>query len=135
MSTKQNSTEIPTWVLAYAGFLVLLGLGAGVTAIIDPKTIFMNPTMPYAEVVPITLMFAARNIALGTIAAIALFKKDPKYLFMVFIARFVVEIGDLIVALTTDLSTLSPLIILVIWIFMFIIPEAMGINALLKLID
>lgn len=135
MSTKQNPNAIPTWLLGYTGFLVLLGLGAGITAIVAPASIFMNPTMPYGDVVPITLMFAARNIALGTIAVIALLRRDPKYLLLLFIARFVVEIGDLIVALTTDLSTLSPVVILITWLILFIIPQGMGINVLRKLVD
>lgn len=134
MTTQSQKSAVPMWVLAYTGFLIVLGFGAGMLALVSPQNIFLNVTIDFSQITAITSMFAARNVALGSIAAYALFKRDAKFLLMVFAARFVVEVLDLIITLATGLVGGSPVIIIVVWVIVFLLPEFLGILALNRII-
>jgi len=99
----------------------------------SPQNIFQNVQVDFAQITAITAMFAARNVALGTIAAFALWQRDPKYLLMVFIARFIVELLDLIITVAAALVSAPALLIVVVWIMVFLLPQFIGIRVLFRL--
>lgn len=135
MTLQSPKSAVPTWILAYTGFLIVLGFGAGILALVSPQNIFLTVTIDFTQITAVTSMFAARNIALGSIAAYALFKRDPKFLLMVFAARFIVEVLDLIITLATGLVGGSPVIIIAVWVIVFLLPEFLGILALNRIIQ
>lgn len=130
----EDVKRIPGWILWYTGFLILLGFGAGALAFFSPGNIFQNVEADYGAIRAITAMFAARNVALGTIAAIALWQRDPKFLLMVFVARFIVELLDLIITVATTLVSFNMPILITSWVIIFLVPQGLGILALLKLV-
>lgn len=132
MTTPLQNKPVPGWILAYTVFLIILGFGAGALALLSPQNIFLNVQVDFGLVTAITAMFAARNIALGSIAGYALYRRDPKYLLIIFIARFIVEVLDLIITLATGLVSASPVIIVAVWVIVFLLPEFLGIMALRK---
>ncbi len=130
----ENTNQIPKWINYYTMFFVVLGFSAAAIGYFMPGLMFMNVKVEFAEITTITGMFGARNLTFGAMALLALKLKDPKYYFMLFVARFVTELQDMVVLTTTNAMPVPAVVVIISWLIFFLIPEFLAIKKLRKLI-
>ena len=57
-----------------------------------------------------------------------------KFYFMLFVARFVTELQDMVVLTTTNAMPVPAVMVIISWLIFFLIPEFLAIKKLRKLI-
>ncbi|MDX2189325.1 MAG: hypothetical protein SFY32_05645 [Bacteroidota bacterium] len=124
----ENSNQIPKWIKYYTIFFVVLGFNAAAIGYFMPGMMFMNVKVDFAEITTITGMFGARNLTFGVMAIMALYFKDPKYYFVLFVARFVTELQDMVVLTTTNAMPVPAILVVVSWLLFFLAPEYLAIK-------
>jgi hypothetical protein len=120
MNTKR---AIPAWILGYAGFLALLSLSTSLMGYFAPQYIFANLGIDFAQAQPITYFYAARNVGILVLCLYGLFTRERKILLSMFVLRLVVELLDLIATLKFGIGGMNPIVMAVVWVVVFLIPE------------
>lgn len=130
----ENTNQIPKWITYYTIFFVVLGFSAAAIGYFVPGMMFMNVKINFSEITTITGMFGARNLTFGVLAILALKFKDPKFYFILFIARFVTELQDMVVLTTTNAMPVPAVVVIISWLVFFLVPEFLAIKTLRKFI-
>lgn len=125
-ATTSMMGAIPRWVYGYALFLTVLSFGMAYVGYFQPSIAFGEGSTPGAE----TAFYAARNLAIGVMFAVALYKKSVPMLGLLFVGRFVVELADLGATLVYNLVAMHPLAVIATWLTVFLLPEALAIKYL-----
>ncbi len=121
MFTVQNPA--PRWIIWYAGFLTLLSMSTTLMGYFAPQYIFTNLGIDFANAQPVAYFYAARNAGIFVLCLFGLFTRDSKILLSMFTLRFVVELLDLVATLKFDIGGYNPVMLGVIWLVVFLIPE------------
>lgn len=124
----ENTNQISKWIKYYTMFFVVLGFSAAAIGYFMPNMMFMNVKIDFAQITTITGMFGARNLTFGVMAIMALYLKDPKYYLMLYVARFVTELQDMLVLTTTSAMPVPAIVVVVSWLIFFLAPEFLAIK-------
>ncbi|MEM9092713.1 MAG: hypothetical protein AAGC93_28790 [Cyanobacteria bacterium P01_F01_bin.53] len=123
---------LPKWIFYFGCFLATLGIVAGVIGIISPTKFFSDfPNFTqWTEISYVTTGWGIRSLTMGIAMIFALWLRMPSAIGVVFSMRFLTETGDLLNTLATGHGSMgTPMAILtVVWIVVFLIPEALAIR-------
>lgn len=125
-TVKGMMSAIPRWIYGYILFLVVLSFGMAYVGYFHPSIAFGEGSTPSAE----TAFYAARNLAIGVMFVVALYRKSVSMLGLVFVGRFVVELADLGATLIYNLVAMHPLAVIATWLVVFLLPEVLAIKYL-----
>ncbi len=126
------SDNLPKWIFYFGCFLATLGIVAGVLGIVSPTKFFSDfPNFTqWSEISYVTTGWGIRSLTMGVAMLFALWLRTPSAIGVVFSMRFLTEMGDLLNTLATGHGSMgAPLAILtVVWIVVFLIPEALAVR-------
>lgn len=125
-----NANQTPKWIVYFGCFLGLFGLAVGAIGVSNPVLFFNDFPMftQWSDIAYITTGWGVRSFAAGVAMFVALKLASPGGIAAVFCMRFVTELGDLINAVTTGHGTLgwSLTVLSVVWVVVFLLPEALA---------
>lgn len=124
-----KTTKVPFWIVLFGGFLAVVGLGAGITAVVDPTKFFSDYSLavPWSEISAITAGHGVRSLGGAVAMIVALWSRQPGAIAAVFSMRFLTELGDLLLVLSTGHGPQVPAPILIAaWVILFLVPEAIA---------
>lgn len=126
-TAKHVTNAIPHWIFGYALFLTALSFGMALVGYLQPSIAFGEQSSPGPE----TAFYAARNLAIGVMFAVALYRKSVSMLGLVFVGRLVVELADLVATLAYGLVAMHSLLVIATWLVIFLVPELFAVKYLL----
>lgn len=123
-----ETTIIPKWITLFGGLLAVFGLALGVMGYLKPELVIPGFTGDTSAHQMAIWMTSARNIAMGVVMLYALFSKSPALIGLAFVMRLVTELGDMPATAVSGVMGISPAIIYVVYILLFITPEILAIR-------
>lgn len=127
---KDGSDDLPKWIFYFGCLLILIGCGSGLLGLFSPITFFNDfPNFTgWNDISYVTTGWGIRNLAMGAAMILALWLRTPSAIGVIFSMRFLTESGDLLNTLATGHGGMGQSlgVVAVIWIVVFLIPEALA---------
>jgi len=129
----KNQIKIPLWITLFGGFLAVFGLGMGIMGYLQPDIVISGFTGDTNAHKMSMWMTSGRNIAMATVMILALVSKKPELIGLAFIMRLVTEVTDMPATAISGVMGVSPTIIYVAYLLLFITPEILAIRKMRQL--
>lgn len=117
---RENQKTLPKWILIVTGLFAAMELMISVTLCISPESVLETVDLTAKGVEYLVYMWASRQFALGVILGYASLKKSVSMLTLAYIFFLVMFIGDLLIGIVQNESSL-----IISAIFMCIISSVM----------
>lgn len=125
--------KIPLAIKAFAGVLALLGLVIGIQCYLNPSSVVTGFQVGGSAEQMAIGMLGARNVAMALVLIVALISGKPSWLCLAFIMRLFTEIQDLLVSIFSGNTGMPPVVLMLVFLGIFIIPEILCIRTLWRL--
>jgi hypothetical protein len=102
----ENQKTLPKWILIVTGLFAIMELMVSVTLCISPESVLETVDLSAKGVEYLVYMWASRQFALGVILAYAAIKKSIPMLTLAYIFFLVMFIGDLLIGIVQNESSL-----------------------------
>lgn len=116
-------TTIPLWITIFGGFLVLIGLFAGISCYANIGSFIAGYTTDTIAHQYGAWEMGARNISMALVMVFALVSRHPHLIRLAFIMRLLTETQDMIVAAVTGAMGMPTAAVIGIFLVLFIAPE------------
>lgn len=118
--TRENQKTLPKWILIVTGLFAAMELMVSVILCISPESVLETVDLTAKGVEYLVYIWASRQFALGVILGYASLKKSVSMLTLAYIFFLVMFIGDLLIGIVQNESSL-----IISAIFMCIISSVM----------
>jgi hypothetical protein len=102
----ENQKTLPKWILIVTGLFAIMELMVSVTLCISPEAVIETVDLTANGVEYLVYMWASRQFALSVILAYAAIKKSIPMLTLAYIFFLVMFIGDLLIGIVQNESSL-----------------------------
>ncbi len=94
-----KNLSLPKWILGVSGFFALMEIMVSVSLFVAPESVLETVDLGAKGVTYVVHMWAVRQFALGSIFAVATFKRSIPMLTLAYIFFLVMFLGDLLIGI------------------------------------